>query len=433
MKMNVILGAGIAGLSAAYEAKRLGHETVIFEGAPTPGGLLNNFTVDGFRFDSAVHLSFAEEREVREVFDRSEYHRHEPEAVNWDTKRWLRHPVQNNLFPLEASEKVDLIQGLVDAPAGGEIRNYEDWLIQQYGEPIARRWPMVYTEKYWTLPANQLGTDWVGPRVRRADLREVLNGAFSEDTPHGFYAKEMRYPKQGGYRSFISPLIEDARVIPDHKVVRIDNRARTVYFGNGESADYETLISTLPLPRLIEMMDSVPDDIRRTAETLFATSVDLISVGFRKPNVSPTLWFYIYDRSILAARGYSPNWKSPDAAPEGCSSIQFEIYSSPSRPLTQSVEELKENTRQGIKNMGLAGDEDILFLHHRRLPYGNVVFDLGMEERRDRVRAFVEDCGIALAGRFGEWAYLWSNQSMMSGIQAARKAFGQPSATQVAP
>ncbi|MCJ2011959.1 protoporphyrinogen/coproporphyrinogen oxidase [Methylobacterium sp. J-076] len=433
MTMNIILGGGIAGLSAAYEAKRLGFETVIFESSPTPGGLLNNFTVDGFRFDSAVHLSFAEEREVREVFDRSDYHRHEPEAVNWDTEQWLRHPVQNNLYPLQASEKVELISGLVNAPPSGDIRNYEDWLIQQYGEPIARRWPMVYTEKYWTLPANQLGTDWVGARVRRADLREVLQGAFSEDTPHGFYAKEMRYPKQGGYRSFIKPMIDEARVIANHEVVRIDVNNRHVYFANGEVTSFDRLISTLPLPELIALMDDVPDDIRQTAASLFATSVDLISVGFSKPNVSPTLWFYIYDRSILAARGYSPNWKSPDAAPEGCSSIQFEIYSSPARPLTHSIEDLKANTRDGIKKMGLADDADILFLHHKRLKYGNVVFDLGMEARRDRVKDYVESCGIALAGRFGEWAYLWSNQSMMSGINAARKIFSPAPPASVAP
>jgi protoporphyrinogen oxidase len=61
-------------------------------------------------------------------------------------------------------------------------------------------------------------------------------------------------------------------------------------------------------------------------------------------------------------------------------------------------------------------------VHHHHLPYGNVVFDLGMEARRDRVRAWLESQGIQVAGRFGEWDYLWSNQSLMSGLRAAERA-----------
>lgn len=422
----MVLGGGIAGVAAAFEAGRQGKEAVIFEARERAGGLLDNFTVDTtrgvFRFDTAVHLSFAEEAQVREVFDRSPYHTHEPEAVNWDRELWLRHPVQNNMNPLPINEKVRLIAGLAEAP-DGEIRNYRDWLLQQYGEPIAARWPLVYTDKYWTVPAERLGTDWIGARVRRADLREVLTGAFTEDTPNGFYAREMRYPKDGGYRSFIQPMIEAVTIRPGYRATSIDAAAREVRFANGEIIPYRRMVSTLPLPVLIQLMPDAPEEVQADAASLFATSVDLISVGFSRPKVSPTLWFYIYDRDIWAARAYSPDWKSPSNAPEGCSSLQFEIYSSRERPPPGDVDALKANTLAALKTMGLSTGDDILFLHHRRLPFGNVVFDLGMEERRDRVRGWVESKGIEVAGRFGEWAYLWSNQSMMSGLQAARRAF----------
>ena len=420
---NVVLGGGIAGIAAAYEAKRNGKHAVIFEARARAGGLLDNFTVDGFRFDNAVHLSFATEPEVRAVFDRSQYHTHQPEAVNWDQKLWLRHPVQNNMYPLSVAEKVDLIAGLASAPSG-EIRTYKDWLFHQYGEQIATRWPMVYTEKYWTVPAERLGTDWIGQRIRRADLREVLQGAFTEDTPNVFYAKEMRYPEQGGYRSFIDPMIGDVEMVGGHVATEVDAHKRRITFANGKVVEYRNLVSSMPLPRLVEMMKDTPAAVRADSDTLFATEVDLLSIGFKRPKVSPTLWFYIYDRDILAARAYAPDWKSPSNAPEGRSSLQFEIYSSRERPLTQSVEELKRNTIDGLRKMGIATEDDILFMDHRRQRYANVVFDLGMEERRDRVRQWVEGMGVQVAGRFGEWAYLWSNQSMMSGLRAGRDAFG---------
>jgi len=426
MSRNVILGAGVAGLGAAHAARRRGLDSVIYEARERAGGLLDNFTIETergrFRFDTAVHLSFASEPEVRAVFDRTPYLTHNPDSLCFDHGYWLKHPVQNNLFALPPEEKVPLIAGLAAAPEG-EIANYRDWLLQQYGEPIAARFPLVYTEKYWTLPAERLGTQWVGQRMRRADLSEVLWGAFSAETPNTYYVKEMRYPAKGGYRAFIEPLIAESKIVYGAEAVGIDADAKRVRFGDGREVEYDTLVSTLPLPELARIMGA-PAEVMANAETLFATTVDLISIGFGKPSVSPALWFYIYDREIWAARGWSPDWKSPDNVPEGCSALQFEIYGSRERPTTTDVEALKRNTVEGVKAMGLASDEDILFVHHHHLPWGNVVFDLGMEERRDRVRAWVESRGVQTAGRFGEWDYLWSNQSLLSGMRAAEAALG---------
>ncbi len=422
---NVVLGGGVAGVAAAYAARRHDRRATIFEARNRAGGLLDNFSIGGFRFDTAVHLSFATEPEVRQIFDRTPYHTHQPESLNWDRERWLRHPVQNNMHPLPSEEKVELLAGLAErAPI--EINNYEDWLIYQFGRPIAERWPLVYTEKYWTVPARHLGTEWIGQRVRAADFREVLRGAFTPDTPNVYYAKEMRYPKSGGYRAFIEPMLDSAEIVYDHCVERVDTLRRRVHFTNGREVEYDNLVSTLPLPRLVEMMAEASDDVREAAGSLFATQIDLISIGFNRPDVPPSLWFYIYDRDILASRAYSPNWKSPENAPDGCSSLQFEIYSSSRAPQTRTVEELKANTVAALKTMGLADQPDILFVEHMRLPYGNVVFDVGMEARRDKVRRWVASCGVHVAGRFGEWDYLWSNQSTLSGMRAAEAAFSLP-------
>ena len=428
---NVILGAGVAGLGAAHELRRQGRPAVIYEARERAGGLLDNFTIESergpFRFDTAVHLSFASEPEVREVFDRTPFRTLNPESLCYDGGYWLKHPVQNNMFALPAEEKVDLIAGLAAAPTG-EIETYRDWLVHQYGEPIAARWPFRYTDKYWTVPPERLGTKWVGQRMRRADIKEVLWGAFNAETPHAYYVKEMRYPEKGGYRAFIEPLIDESEIVYGADAVAIDPQARTVRFADGRSTSYDSLVSTMPLPRLAQAIAGAPADIVADAKTLFATAVDLVSIGFNRPGVSPALWFYIYDEDIWASRGYSPDWKAPSNVPEGCSSIQFEIYSSPERPQNATPEELIRNTVDGVKAMGLATDQDILFAHHHHLPYGNVVFDLGMEERRDRVRAWVESQGVQTAGRFGEWDYLWSNQSMLSGMRAARAALqvGEP-------
>lgn len=415
-----ILGAGVAGLSAAHHLRQQNLNAHIFESADEVGGLLAGFSIDEFRFDRAVHLSFATEPEVREVFDRTPYHTHQPESLNWDEQTWLRHPVQNNMFPLSADVKADLIRGLVDQP-DGPINNYRDWLIQQYGQPIAERWPLQYTKKYWRLDASELGTSWIGSRMRRADLSEMLRGAMSNDKSNTYYVKEMRYPKDGGYFAFIESLVESDTISLNHTAERINTEDRVIYFCNGNTHQYNNLISTTPLPSLIGMIENAPEDLKEKAKKLVATQIDLISVGFSRPDVSPALWFYIYDQDIEAARAYSPSWKSPSNAPQGCSSLQFEIYSLPGEDVDRSEGFLKANTLYALKKMGLADESDILFMNHKRLNYGNVVFTLGMEDIRAELIEWLTSQNIEVAGRFGCWGYIWSNQAFMSGLSAAKR------------
>lgn len=412
-----ILGAGIAGLGAALKARETGRDAVLYEARSSAGGLLDNFCIEGFRFDRAVHLSFATEPKVREIFDATPSITHPSDSYCFEENRWLKHPVQNNLFPLPPAERQALIQSYLERPA--EVgTTYEDWLRHQYGDAISERFPIKYTQKYWATPAAGLSTAWIGNRMRRSEVGEVLFGAFTSETPNTYYTKEMRYPEKGGYKAFIAPLIDASRIEVDHAAVRIDVAAKTVKFADGSVIEYNELVSTLPLPRLVGLIDGAPAHVIEAAAGLKATSIDLISVGIRK-NVVKDLWFYIYDDDILASRAYSPSVKSPENAPADTSSLQFEIYSRGDTSRFTSAE-LKENTLYALEKMGICTAGDVLFVDHRFLEFGNVIFDLGMEEKRAVVLAWLTEIGIASCGRFGEWDYLWSNQSLLSGYNAVK-------------
>ena len=226
----------------------------------------------------------------------------------------------------------------------------------------------------------------------------------------------MRYPKTGGYKAFIQPLIDAADIRLEHKVSGIDTIQKIVTFENGAQVAYQNLVSTLPLPVMTKLIDVVPQGVQEAAAALKATSIDLISVAFNKPLVRD-LWFYIYDEDIFASRAYSPSVKSPENAPAGCSSLQFEIYSRGEQSRFDP-EALKKNTLDALKKMKIADEGDIVFMNHRFLQFGNVIFDQGMEQNRKNVLDWLEKSGIISCGRFGEWDYLWSNQSMLSGYNA---------------
>jgi protoporphyrinogen oxidase len=254
--------------------------------------------------------------------------------------------------------------------------------------------------------------------MRRAEFDEILYGAFSAETPNTYYTKEMRYPQAGGYKAFIQPLIDAAEIRLEHRVVSVDAHQKIVTFANGTQVGYRQLVSTLPLPVMANVVTQAPQAVLEAACRLKATSIDLISVAFNKSLIKD-LWFYIYDEDILASRAYSPSVKAPENARDGCSSLQFEIYSRGTSSRF-NAQQLKDNTLYALKKMGIADEQDIIFMDHRFLEYGNVIFDKNMEEDRKTVLAWLEQGGIASCGRFGEWDYLWSNQSLLSGYKALK-------------
>jgi len=226
--MIAILGAGISGISAGYHLALQGKEVIIFEQNDSWGGLCDNFKIGDFRFDNAVHLSFTKNKYVKDLFSRScDFYTHKPISSSYYKGYWLNYPTQNNLYPLDSSEKIEVIKSFISRKKNEmQDENYEQWLRCQYGDYFAENFPIVYTRKYWTVEAKELTTSWIGNRMYKPTLEEVLMGAMSENTPNTYYADEMRYPKFGGYKSFLKYMTEKCDIRLNKKVALIDPNRR---------------------------------------------------------------------------------------------------------------------------------------------------------------------------------------------------------------
>jgi protoporphyrinogen oxidase len=419
--MVVILGGGISGISTGYHLKQKGIESTIFEKNRSWGGLIDNFTLEGgFRFDHFVHLSFTAIEYVKEIFSKSTpYIAHHPESTNYYKGFWLKHPAQNNLAALTTAEKVNIIQDFVNKPVIETPENYYEWLLLQFGTYFTDNFPAVYTEKYWTLNAKELTTEWAGKRFNIPPLDDLLRGAFEEQSTNFYYAKEMRYPAKGGYKSFAKLMANDIKIETGKKAIFIDPKFKKVDFEDGSEAFYETLVSSLPLPELIKIIKDVPQNVKAAAESLLVTSGQLVSVGFNRPDVPKHLWFYIYDEDIYPSRGYSPSIKSPENVPEGKSSIQFETYFSKKKTPNLRGGSLIEHVVKKGECMGLFNAGDVEITDYREVAYANVIFDHDRKKNVSIVHDYLDSLGIKYIGRFGEWDYLWSDQSLMSGKKCA--------------
>jgi len=417
--MTIILGAGISGISAGYHLTQKGIENIIFEKDDDWGGLCSNFTIDGFRFDKAIHLSFSENKSVQKIFsDSCTYYIHKPLAYNYYKGAWLKHPAQNNLFPLLLDEKISIITDFVENKYKNDnITNYEEWLRYQYGEYFSSNFPIPYTKKYWTLEASELSTTWVENRMYKPNISEVLKGAFEDTTPNTYYAKEMRYPKKGGYKSFLRGMYKKCQIELDKDVVKIDIQNKVLYFKDKTLERYDELISSIPLPEYMDIIEEMPIKVKEACIKLKYTSIALVSLGFNKMDIPKHLWFYIYDEDIAASRCYSPSMKSLDNVPKGCSSLQFEIYFSKDKPLKYIDNYLVEHIIEKSIEMKLFQREDIVISNQRILKYGNVIFYKGMEKDRKVVLDYLKSLNIKTIGRFGRWDYFWSDQSLLSGVE----------------
>lgn len=413
---TLVLGAGIAGISYAYHRKD--DCVTVYEKNSYIGGLCHSFSIQGFTFDSAVHLCASEIDDVLKVFRNVQIQEHQPVAYNFYEGLWLKHPVYYNLHKLPSIEKTNIIYDYVERDKSKNVCNYEDWLLASYGKTLYDDFYRKYTKKYWTCEPNNLSTNWLGVRFPEIDLYKMLQGTFGEiDNSHP-YVKKLIYPQNGGFQAFVDYMAKNLTVKLNTKVKNINLNERMIEFDNGEAQKYDKLVSSIPLPELVAITQDVPDKIKISASRLKASKISIVSVGFNR-DVSKYLWLYIYDEDIRTARINSPSMKSINNVPSGCSSLQFEIYHRHDEII--NGDEIIENVKYTIKKMGIADENDIRFIDHRVLDYGNVIFTLDMEENREIIRNFYISKGVELIGRFGEWDYLWSDQSFMSGKLAAEK------------
>ena len=147
----------------------------------------------------------------------------------------------------------------------------------------------------------------------------------------------------------------------------------------------------------------------------------VVNVGLARDDVSDAHWTYIYDRDLHITRLSFPHLFSPSTCPPGCGSIQAEVYFSDKyRPFSGTAEDLIEPVLGDLRKVGLVRDDDeIVHTSAWLIPYANVVFDLDTTEAVRTVHAYLDEIGVRYAGRYGDWAYIWTDEAFKSGERAA--------------
>ena len=431
MTKIAVLGTGMSALGAAHRLAAEPVDVVLYDKAPFFGGQTVSFrSPSGFTFDKGPHVSFTKDDRIQALladavdgqFETVQYKLEN----HWKGHR-LPHPVQTNMHGLPVDVMAKIIEDFAkQSIVQTEIRNYEDWLVAAYGRYFADNFPVQYTEKYHTTSPRNLTTDWIGPRMYRPSLEELLRGALAPATSSVHYITGFRYPTRGGFMSYLEKWARGVTMKLKHEVVQIDTQEKRLTFANGAQESYDGLVSSIALPDLVPLIAGVPDDVRAAAGRLACSGCVLVNVGVRRPDLTPAHISYYYDRDIVFSRTSSPHLMSPNNVPPGCGSVQVEVYFSKKyMPLAGVPADYLQPVLRDLKRVGiLREDDEILFTDTKLVEYANIIFDHDRPEALRVVHGYLDDVGIRHCGRYGDWAYFWTDDSFKSGEGAAARALG---------
>ncbi|NOH00338.1 MAG: NAD(P)-binding protein [Ignavibacteriae bacterium] len=418
----------MAGYGAASRLSSEGRNPIIFEKNNYLGGHTTSFYFEGgYIFDDGPHISFTNDERIQKIFAESvkgEYETIKAYVNNYWKGQWIKHPAQCNLYGLPNDLVVKILLEFSQLEANNlKINNYEDWLKASYGKVFAETFPMEYGFKYHTTEASNMSIDWLGPRLYQPDLEEVIRGALSPSTPEVHYVSNFRYPTHNGFVSYLNPLPSLANIKINHKAIEIDADSKTIKFKNGTIEKYDSIISSIPLTELIPIIKQVPKNIVEAASKLACTQCVVVNIGLDRSDISEATWSYFYDRDIIFTRLSFPHMLSPNNVPDGKGSIQAEIYFSEKyKPIDKSIDNCIKTTITDLKRCGLIKEDDnITFKNGWLIPYAQVIFDLERKKSLKIVRDYLDEIKISVCGRYGEWEYFWTDESFISGENAAQR------------
>lgn len=419
----------MAGFGAAYRLHAEGIKPVMYDKNAYHGGHTASFRDSNFIFDQGPHISFTKDPRIQDLFADSVGQMYETMQVNLNNYwrgYWPQHPVQLHMHGLPEDVIINIISDFVEERQAPErpIRNYADWLLASFGQTFAELFPMQYTRKYHLTTAENMSTDWLGPRIYQPSLEELLRGTLSPSAPTIHYITHFRYPTAGGFMSYLKKFVPMGNLKLNHELVAVDPRLRQLRFSNGVVAGYDMLVSSLPLPELIRMIHGVPRDVRDAARRLACSTCVLVNVGINRDDLSNSHITYVYDEDLCFTRLNFPHMFAPDNAPRGFGSIQAEVYFSDKyKPLTSAPEDWTEPVIRDLRRIGLIREEDqVVFRDARLLRYANIIFDRERTDALKTVHGYLDDIGIAYCGRYGDWGYMWTDESFKSGEKAADRA-----------
>ncbi|OVE77249.1 hypothetical protein BVX98_03165 [bacterium F11] len=256
----LILGGGLAGLSARYHLRK--GMSLLVEREKGVGGTARSFFLDGFTFDFTghlLHLHYPYTKKLITQLLKGKFFRCARNTAIFSKGIYTDYPYQANTFGLPEETVNDCMMGFLKQyfrnQSGHKFPrdiNFREWSIRIFGRGISEQFMIPYNEKLYQVSASTLTTDWCGSFVPKVNLEDVIKGALESNEKQFGYNASFLYPKKGGIEVLAKALCKNQhQVRQEVSLLKLDWKNRLAYLSNGEIVKYRRLINTIPLPSFL--------------------------------------------------------------------------------------------------------------------------------------------------------------------------------------
>lgn len=441
---TLILGGGLAGLSAGCSLTRAGRPAIVVEAGSAVGGLARTIEQNGFRFDLGGHRFLTKDRVVERFV--ADLLGNDLLDVPRSSKillrgRYFDYPLKpaNALFGLGPATTLRVLRDygrerLIAAARTGTPASLEDWVVRRFGRALFDLYFRDYSEKVWGIPGDRVSAEWVARRIAGLSLGQAVKNALSRrgGSDISTLADRFLYPRLGigqisnALRSEIEARSE-VRTNTAALRIRHDGRSISsvmVRSGRDVSAlSVDACVSSIPLTSLVRMLHPLPPgDVLAAADSLRYRDLIVVAVMLDRRRVNGLTWLYLPDKDIPFGRIHEPtNW-SPCMAPEGKTLLVAEYFCfSGDRVWNAADEALTDLTIRQLARLGLIAPSEVVGSRVVRVPRAYPLMDVDYRMHHSRIMEHLARFrNLHVIGRGGTFQYLNMDHAIASGFEAAQ-------------
>ncbi|WP_428074068.1 protoporphyrinogen/coproporphyrinogen oxidase [Candidatus Avelusimicrobium aviculae] len=410
---TLILGAGVTGLSTAFHLEHQGDtDYLLIEQDAVPGGLCKSEQREGFTFDQSGHLLHLHDPYALQTFKEllgSNLRRLQRRAVIYTQGVQIPFPFQAHLGYLPPTLRKECLEQAQKAPHIPHPATFKEWCLASFGEGIYTHFLRPYNTKLWGTDPAEMTAEWCSQFIPRPKLQQMQAEA-REQKGLGYNAY-FYYPLKGGCQALTDALASRVKNLRlNASVTRVDLTARTAWINN-EPISFKRLVSTIALPKLLEMTRQPA--LQSLASRLHCTGINVLNIAAKKP-FNAFHWAYFPDEKDPFFRVGVQSSFSPYLAPEGNSSFYIELPSHcPPTPQTQKL------VLSRLAQKGIIEEKDVLFSFWQKIPFAYVVYRPQRTPAVAQAQTLLKENGVYLAGRYGRWEYSFIERGFLQGKETA--------------
>lgn len=439
----VILGGGLAGLTAGYELAQAGKDVTVVEQHSGVGGLARTITVGKFKFDTGPHRWYTKNdmvnRWMLSLLKDETIKVPRLTRIYFDGK-FFNYPIKigNAMKGIGLKRSVKSLIDYVSARIVYKFTNkkpatLEEGYIAQFGKTLYRTFFERYSEKLWGRKCSQISADWISQRSRGLDISTILKNALFGSEKVVSFVDEFSYPKKGIGRladKLAEGIIKKGgKVRLNSKVVTVNHRGTkisTVVVNNKDQQKIITgdeFISSIAISDLVSALNpQVPAKVTDTNRKLEYRDEVQVVLFINKEKITDDTWIYVHPFELAYMRVMEmDNW-SKQLSPKGTTALVFEIACNEGDNIwkTADKELIRRITGSYLKEFNLINNEDISggFVHRITKTYP--VYHLGYQQDVSCLKGYLHKfTNLQLIGRNGIFRYNNMDHSVEMGLYAA--------------